>query len=330
MRRDIIGAIEAAYRIELAPAEWLRGVGGEVYEQLGGAAGMYGCEYRIIDGTRMSVGEELRLDMPDASQLPIREMLETIPIEFVRKTFARTDCATQSQYIDAELKPFVDASMAPLERFGWRDIMCFSGVDPAGHGVYMGLWLPKPARLAAPARVRWTRVAVHAATAVRLRRRLSDAGRTPEAILTPTGKLEHAEGEAKLESARASLRSAVATIERARSTLRRSDPDAAVASWKGLVATRWSLVDQFESDGKRFVVAQRNEVKLHGLAALSERERQAVAQAALGHTNKIIAYALGVSASTVSVLLHRAARKLGTNTRQELIEAYRRHSHREL
>jgi DNA-binding CsgD family transcriptional regulator len=143
-------------------------------------------------------------------------------------------------------------------------------------------------------------------------------------VLTPSGKLEHAEGEAKLEAARESLHSAVVTIEKARSRLRRSDPAAAISSWKGLVASRWSLIDEFETGGKRYVVAQRNDVRLQGLSALTDREIQAVAQAALGNNNKLIAYALGVTASTVSVLLHRAARKLGTTTRRELIAAYER------
>jgi DNA-binding CsgD family transcriptional regulator len=52
---------------------------------------------------------------------------------------------------------------------------------------------------------------------------------------------------------------------------------------------------------------------------LSCRERQAMALLALEQTNKEIAFALGISASTVGVLLHRAAQKLQTTTRGELI-----------
>jgi DNA-binding CsgD family transcriptional regulator len=43
----------------------------------------------------------------------------------------------------------------------------------------------------------------------------------------------------------------------------------------------------------------------------------------MGHTNKVIAYELGLSASTVRVLLTRASRKLGVSGRQRLIERYR-------
>jgi DNA-binding CsgD family transcriptional regulator len=52
---------------------------------------------------------------------------------------------------------------------------------------------------------------------------------------------------------------------------------------------------------------------------LSSRERQAMALLALEQTNKQIAFELGISASTVGVLLHRAAQKLGTRARSELI-----------
>jgi DNA-binding CsgD family transcriptional regulator len=326
LTRNELDVIEAAYRIEGEQRDWLRAVTSELYHQLGAGAGVYACEYQILAGERMSVGEEVRVDMPDATQLPIRDGLEALPVDFLRKTFVRTDCAPQSQFVNLnpDVKPFVDAFMTPLLRFGWRDVLCFGGIEPQGHGAYVGIWCPKPRCLAASARARWSRVAVHVVTALRLRARLTEASTGVEAILSPAGKLEHAESAAQMEAARNTLRTAVLDIERARSQLRHSDPDAAVASWKGLVASRWTLVDQFESDGRRFVVAHRNEAPSHGLAKLTSRERQVVAQAALGLNNKLIAYALGITSSTVSVLLMRCARKLGTNTRQELIAAYQR------
>jgi DNA-binding CsgD family transcriptional regulator len=323
---DVIGTIETAYRIELPAAEWLRQLGTSFYEQLGMGTGLYGCEYRIVDGTRMQVGEELRIDMPGPNEVPVRESMEMMPIEFLRKTFARCDCGTQSQVVDDQMRPFVEAAMAPLTaRYGWHDLTAFSGVDPEGHGVYFGAWLPKRTRLSAPVRRRWTRLAVHCATALRLRRRLAgepESGARPEAVLAPSGRLEDASGEASVEDARTALREAVVEIERARGRLRSIDPDRAVGSWKGLVTQRWTLVDQFESDGKRYVVAHRNAPQLPGLGVLTDRERQVLGYAALGHHNKLIAYELGIAHSTVGVLLHRAARKLGTTSREELVARF--------
>jgi DNA-binding NarL/FixJ family response regulator len=82
---------------------------------------------------------------------------------------------------------------------------------------------------------------------------------------------------------------------------------------------RWSLVDRFESDGRRFMVAHRNEPDVRDPRALSKRERQVVAFAATGHSNKLIGYELGVSPSSVAKHLGVAARKLGVRSRAELV-----------
>jgi DNA-binding CsgD family transcriptional regulator len=112
-------------------------------------------------------------------------------------------------------------------------------------------------------------------------------------------------------------------VDRAKGRLGRRDPDRALAEWKGLVAARWTLVDLFDHDGKDYLVARKNDADTGGLDLLSPRERQAVGYASLGHSNK-----LGLSSSTVGVLLWRAASKLGARSRAELIAAFRRRSGR--
>ena len=71
-----------------------------------------------------------------------------------------------------------------------------------------------------------------------------------------------------------------------------------------------------------FLVARRNDPRAPGLAGLTLRERQAAGYACLGHSNKLIAYELGLSASTVATYLTRAAAALGAGTRAGLIERY--------
>jgi DNA-binding NarL/FixJ family response regulator len=82
------------------------------------------------------------------------------------------------------------------------------------------------------------------------------------------------------------------------------------------------LLDQFESDGRRFIVARENAPRPPGPGALTLRERQVVGYAALGHDNKIIAYDLGIAHATVKVLMARAAMKLGVRSRAEVISTY--------
>ena len=60
-----------------------------------------------------------------------------------------------------------------------------------------------------------------------------------------------------------------------------------------------------------------------GPESLSQREREVVSLAVLGRPNKLIAYELGIAAPTVRVLMTRAAKKLGVQSRVTLIEKYR-------
>jgi DNA-binding NarL/FixJ family response regulator len=131
-----------------------------------------------------------------------------------------------------------------------------------------------------------------------------------EAILRPDGTLEHATPAARSDAARASLRRAALAVDRARGKLRRRDPHEALAIWKGLVAGRWSLVDHFDSDGRRYLIAHRNDPEAPDWRGLTRREQQVLAYATLGHSNKLIAYELGLATSTVSVHLARARAKL--------------------
>jgi DNA-binding CsgD family transcriptional regulator len=141
----------------------------------------------------------------------------------------------------------------------------------------------------------------------------------PDAILSPSGRVEHAEGDAREAVARASLRSRAAAIDRARGRLRRSDPDAALETWQGLVAGRWSLVDRFESDGRRYVVAHRNEPPTDRILSLTSRERQVVGHRMRGHSAKLTAYTLGISPAAVSATMKSSLQKLGVGTVAEML-----------
>jgi DNA-binding CsgD family transcriptional regulator len=91
--------------------------------------------------------------------------------------------------------------------------------------------------------------------------------------------------------------------------------------------TRWRLLDDFESDGKRYMVAMHKERcaplgRRKRPPTLSERERQVLRCAADGRSNKEIAYELGLAHATVRVLLHRAATKLGVTRRSDIIARF--------
>ncbi len=167
------------------------------------------------------------------------------------------------------------------------------------------------------------RIAAHISAGFRLYCKLGAASRRDatagaEAILESSGKVVHASGAATPRSTRDALRAAVRAEDRARGPLRRRAPDEAIEAWRGLVAGRWTLIDHFEGDGRRYFVVHRNDPEAPDPRALTLRERQIVGYVALGQSNKLIAYELGMSPSTVAVHLKRAATKLGVRSRAEL------------
>ncbi|MBI4954932.1 MAG: hypothetical protein HY908_23115 [Myxococcales bacterium] len=89
-----------------------------------------------------------------------------------------------------------------------------------------------------------------------------------------------------------------------------------------LFAGRWSIVEHVERDGKRLLLARKNDPGAPDLAAIAPAEAAVLARAALGHGHKLIAYELGLSMSTLHVHLARGMRRLGVASRAELIRIY--------
>ena len=79
------------------------------------------------------------------------------------------------------------------------------------------------------------------------------------------------------------------------------------------------MVDWFDTDGRRYVLAVPNPPDLKDPRALTERETQVVTYATLGESHKLIAYRLGVSRSTATKALRSAMRKLGVKTHPQLV-----------
>jgi DNA-binding NarL/FixJ family response regulator len=212
-----------------------------------------------------------------------------------------------------------------LERNGVGDWLLINGLDCSGKGCVLHVFSEGPVTLPDGQRDLFSRLATHLATGYRLQRQLAGAGSAAAAevaaVLTPDGRVEHAEAGAKSAGARAELTSAVRRRERALGP-RAGDAERSVRSLKGLVDARWTLVDQYESGGRRYVLARENAPKPLGAPRLSSRERQVVAMATLGRSNKLIAYELGLAFSTVRVLMARASAKLGATDRADLISRF--------
>ncbi len=88
--------------------------------------------------------------------------------------------------------------------------------------------------------------------------------------------------------------------------------------------TGWTVIEEFVRDGYYYRVLRRAVEQRQTSPQLTQREEQVLALAVDGASNKSIAHALGLSPSTVGVLLFRATSKLGAKSRAELLSAYER------
>ena len=312
-RADVISVVEASYGIRAPDEAWLRGILEAARPSVDLGRGMLGYVYDLRSRPGRLIAF-VGLDSPFGAAETALSMA-TASEAYIDQSWRMARVAAASEVPGYEEQPAVRLVFHPR---GLADVLAINAYDPSGVGVWIGAPSPKRVLLASRQRLEFGRLSSHLASAFRLRQHVASI----EALLSPAGKVMHAEGRAKQLGARATLIAASKAIERARGKLRRDDPETALGSWRALVSARWSVVDHFDSDGKRYLVARTNDPLARGPETLTERERQLLEYASLGRTNKEIAYELGVAASTVRVLLARAGKKLGAKSRAELVRAY--------
>ena len=329
-----VSLVESAYSVDLPYRSWalglLRSMQGAIASDLGGFLCLWersghGAPTLTFDSlVATGVAEQnAPLILGELTKAPghwLNSVLDSVP--------ALGLCALTS-----ELDPRGSLSYrSNLRADGIADGVNLIAQDLHERGLLVSLATPGQRRMTATLRRDLTTAVTHILAGLRLRARMSAVGNADpapgvppeaEAILSPDGRLVHARGKAKVAAARLSLERAVRTIERARAGLF-DTPDGGLRRWRGLVAARWSLVDSFERDGRRYVVACENRPLTPGIHGLTRTERNVVAYAARGLTTKEMAYVLGLSPSTVRVLMMRAARRCGLKSRRELLEAWAR------
>lgn len=223
---------------------------------------------------------------------------------------------------------------------GVHDVFGITAVDPNGLGLLVVAMLPERTNLKGRDREIWKMLGAHLAAGHRLRRAVaeresgiwrklaaSEASGLPhqaEAIVDPTRQVvTDAIGAAREPEAAAGLRKAAVQIDRARGSARRDAPTAALETWKSLTEGRWSLVDWFDSDDRRYVLALPNAPSVLDPRGLTERENLVATYAMHGDSVTLIGYRLGLSKASVSSTLKRVMKKLGVRTQAQLIERFR-------
>lgn len=334
---DPLTIVEAAYRIDGSDSDWLAGIATASLPALDEGFGLCVFEFHYRLGERFRLLQSTLLGVPEDLAKLHRTIFDSMDPDVQTRPFRHGPCTTGSQMMGLR-EEFKDNELMKryAQKFGMYDSIWITAAEPTGYGCGLHAGRPRIGWASRATTRYWGRIAAHLSAAARLRRRLGlladtqspgsdDQGPSRgqvEAILTPNGRLEHAEGPAKDADCITRLREAVVAVERARTRSARAD-GSGLDAWPGLVEGRWSLLEMFEKDGRRYVVARENEPTPPGPAALTLRERQVLGYASLGHENKVIAYELGIAHNTVKVLMARAAAKLGARSRVDLIARYR-------
>jgi DNA-binding CsgD family transcriptional regulator len=334
MKADAISIVEAAYDCESGTGAWFRRVLEQVAPKLDRGFGVqvttYAPRMRPEDLTFESHGmsRDWLRQYHDASGAMMSAYPDIFHAAFSPTAPSVTPHNTATGTLG--LTPKEAASLTGLVEYmhplGVQDFVGVLSRDPSGHVILFGAPMPDLRRPTRREVATWSRIATHISAGARLRRVLpslasDDMAHGADAVLSPSGSIAHAEVGAQSRDARESLRLAAKAIDRARSKAR-SNEDEALELWQGLVAGRWSLIDRFDSDGRRFLIARKNDPDVSDPRALTLRERQVLAYAAMGHPLKLIAYSLGVSTSSVSTCRKAAMRKLGLRTHADVVQLF--------
>jgi DNA-binding CsgD family transcriptional regulator len=326
VKPDAVAVVEAGYAVERTDDEWLTQICERSYQAFGIGIG---CSAYTFDasGTDPVIGAVYSTERCRAhTREVVQGIASAIPPELVRHLHAPAPrVAELSRALGMLVRAHPAAPPQYVPILDDTGIVDYIGVR-AGGGDYRGVALSFAVTaeftgLATHTREALTRVATHLAAAYRLRLQAA-ANEGPEqaaAVLTPDGRLEHLGADPEAQNNPGSLVDAVRRMERARGPLQRQNGAQGLAAWRALVQGRWSVVDYVDRDGKRFILARRNEPRGRDLLAITDRERQVLELASLGHTNKHIAYELGIAQSTVTIHLQRGLRRLGLRSRAELI-----------
>ena len=328
-----IDVAESAYDLGVEASEWLPRLvesAGELFDLGSGNIAMLGGGLR--DDQQGTVSQIVTSDGKPDLAMALMSAVQEIGPEVIR---SHTHSAMRSSVIE-QLSALRESEPRVYDVYtrhlNCKDVVSVHAHDPDGYGALFSMPCAEVAEPEPIVKRTWERVAVHVATAYRMRRRLNaavasvgyaatDLPLDAEAILDPTSfSVREAVGDAQGEKIAATIREAALRVDRARGKLRRQDPDEALHLWKAMVRGRWSIVDWFDSDGRRFVLAKPNAPDLGDPRGLTNREHQVVTYASHGESSKLIAYRLGISKQRVSKLLRDGMHKLCVKTTAQLVE----------
>jgi DNA-binding CsgD family transcriptional regulator len=311
--RRLLDVLEALYAWESSAPEWIANIVHSLTGFWNRRGWTVGFVYDAADPRRFKTEHVTFANAPDRVKDLMTKGLAAPPPGFVVRTF-RTMSIGFGRSIAAEVGPF----FREMERHGTFDIFGINGRDPIGLGCFVGFGVPSGTSLASDELVIFDRIAAHLSSAHRCRKRIQSTAAafgSPEALAPPHRRSVERNGAAKAEPPHRAIGRPILSMQQLKP---RREADTA-GSWRRSVATRWTLIDAAAEGGRNYVVDRENELTAAGLQLLTPRERQVAASIAVGRSTKEVAYDLGISSSTVRVLLTRLYARLGVSSRREFL-----------
>lgn len=317
---DWISLIEANYDLEGSDSLWLRRILDHVSRLLNRGSEPIGWTFHCTP-TTFKLGSFA--ERTPKALTYVARMSHALATEKSLDLTYRTGVviATASELVFPRL-PDMHRMFMKLIKGRVQDLLVINCQSGMGSGVSIGILLKELSQVTHQERRRWPQIAAHIGAAIRLRSKaaqLSIDSPEVEAILDSGGVIHDARGPAKHQEVRENFREIIRRIERARTQAGRENVDEALNNWEGLVSGRWSMVDRFDSDGRRFIVAIKNDPAHPDPRGLTLRERQIAEYVGLGCASKEIAYTLGLSETAITNCTARMQKKLGIGTRIELV-----------
>ncbi len=225
---DVISIIEAAYHEAPSPSQWLAHLLEALRSALDTGLGICGFFYQFTGDTLSITDARLAgTAFTGSIQEVVDQVMERSSPESNRLFFASDDGFTTAS---GALRLGDDIARHPafsgfLESMGIADCRILRVRDVDGQGCFFAAPTPVVVEARPKERWLWNRVVSHIAAGLRLER---SALPEAEAVLTPEGRLCHADGEAKSPAWRQALSESVKHRERARGRLRKTAPADAV------------------------------------------------------------------------------------------------------
>lgn len=321
MEASPLAVLEEAYKLELPLDVWQEVVTARLAELFPGHEGRFGFAYTVDEsGVLLATGQHSSPDGVDDLRIgqSIARLMAQDP-RLVSMMFNSIQCTTLSSRLAELNEPELTQHFAES---GVIDTAAVCAGNATGGGFFFGAFLAERTDLGSAFTRRWMSVASHLAAIRRLHTKLED--RTvfdaADMIFDPlTGRVEDGRvGSSVLTK----LRAAARNLDFVRST--RATEDERLARWGALVAGKWSLVDAFDADDRRFIVALPNADEARLPMRLSPRQSQIVQLLIQGHSQTFIAYELGLSQSTVAYHIARVRQLYRVENDAMLVDRIRR------